>query len=372
MLPRDHRAWIQVDLEALRHNIQVLQRWLGPVNLLAVVKADAYGHGAITVSETALGCGVPWLGVATIEEGVQLRQAGITAPILLMGATNSPDEVKAVAHWHLVPTLCTPRQALTYNETLDQPLGVHLKIDTGMTRLGTPWQSGLNFLRFARHLPRIRVEGLYSHLATTDWSEGITQQQGYFEHVVTQARTAGILPGIVHLANSAGCLLSPKLHYDLVRVGIALYGHAPAAHVDHLPLQPVLALKARITQVQQVPAGIGVSYGHLFTTQRPSTLATVALGYADGLPRPLSGKITVLIHGQEARQVGAITMDQCVIDVTDLQGVHPGDIVTFLGKQGDKTLEVETWCAHLGTISWEILCGFKHRLPRLCVASARR
>ncbi|WP_218080142.1 alanine racemase [Anthocerotibacter panamensis] len=371
MLPKDHRAWVDVNTQALAHNIQCLQAWIGPqVALMAVVKADAYGHGAVAVSETALAHGVKWLGVATIEEGAELRRAGLTCPILLMGATNTPEEVEAVAHWQLQPTICTPRQALTYAQTLTQPLTVHLKIDTGMTRLGTRWEDALEFLRLVHHLPQIQVLGLYSHLATTSFVGGIAQQVERFEAVRIQAQAQGILPPLIHLSNSAGTLLCPSLHYDLVRVGIALYGLSPRPNLNHLPLQPVLAVKARITQVHRVPANTGVSYGHIFITERESTLATVAIGYADGLPRNLSGKIDVLIHGQRVPQVGAITMDQCVIDVTGISGVCEGDVVTFLGQEGEEVLCVETWADLLNTISFEILCGFKHRLPRLVTASA--
>ncbi len=366
MLAPDYRAWVEINPHALAHNIRCLQQWIGTrVALLAVVKADAYGHGAVMVGETALACGVQWLGVATIDEGIQLRRAGLNGPILLMGATNSRDEVQTVAHWQLQPTICTPRQALVYNETLSQPLTAHLKIDTGMTRLGTRWQEALAFVRLVHHLPHIQPLGLYSHLATTTFAQGIAQQVERFEEVVVQARAEKILPPLLHLANSAGTLLCAHLHYDLVRVGLALYGFSPAPHLSHLPLKPVLSLKARVTQVQEVPAATGVSYGYLFTTERPSTLATVAIGYADGLPRNLSGQIEVLVHGQRAPQVGAITMDQCVIDVTDITGVNPGDVVTLLGEQGGHRISAESWAATLNTISYEIICGFKHRLPRL-------
>ncbi|WP_287131136.1 alanine racemase [Candidatus Cyanaurora vandensis] len=368
MLQRDYRAWVEIDPQALTHNIQVLKHWIGPrVHLLAVVKADAYGHGAVSVSETALASGVSWLGVATIEEGMALRRAGIRCPILLMGATNSPEEVQEVVHWHLQPTLCTPRQALTYAETLRAPLPVHLKIDTGMSRLGTRWEAGLDFIRLVHRLPLLQPQGIYSHLATTRFEDGIREQVERFDTVLAQAQTHGMLPPLVHLANSAGTLLSPRLHHNLVRVGVALYGLSPEPHLAHLPLQPVMSVKARITQVQEVPTGTGVSYGQIFVTVRPSTLATVAIGYADGVPRNLSNRIQVLVHGRPVPQVGAITMDQCVLDVTGMAGVQPGDVATFLGPGGGQT--AEAWAEALGTISYEILCGFKHRLPRLVLAS---
>jgi alanine racemase len=367
MLPRDHRAWVEVDAAALTHNIQCFQNLLGPgTQLLAVVKADAYGHGAVAVSDIATACGVTWLGVATIEEGAELRRHGLQNPILLMGATNTPDEVKAVAHWQLHPTICTPKQALLYDEVLTKPLAVHLKIDTGMTRLGTPWTAAVDFLRLAHHLPQIQVQALYSHLATTQFAAGVTEQQTRFESVIATARQEGILPPLLHLANTAGTLLASQLHYGLVRVGIGLYGYAPDPALAHLPLRPVLAVRARITQLQDVPAGTGISYGHHFITQRPSTIATVSIGYADGLPRNLSNRIEVLVHHQAVPQVGAVTMDQCMIDVTGVPQAQVGDVVTFLGG----AFTAETWAEILGTISFEVLCGFKHRLPRLVKTTA--
>jgi alanine racemase len=368
VLPPTHRAWVSVDLEAIAHNIRQLVHYLGPhVALMAVVKADAYGHGAVAVSEVALAHGAKWLAVATIEEGIQLREASIRAPILLMGATNTPEEVEAVTYWKLQPTLCTPKQALTYSENLTRPYAVHLKVDTGMSRLGTSWQEAVPFVEWVRSLSHLEISSIYSHLATADEPDSafLAIQKQRFDHVLAalQLETESGQRPSLHLANSAGTLADRQYHYDLVRVGLALYGLAPADHLRLvLNLKPALLIQARITQVKTVIAGTGVSYGQTYHAAQDTRLATVALGYADGLPRNLSGKIEVEVLGERVPQVGTITMDQCLIDVSAVPQVQEGEVVTFLGKSAPSAYD---WADLLSTIPYEILCGFKHRLPRV-------
>jgi alanine racemase len=363
------RAWVEVDLDAVRHNVGQLRHRLGPERrLMAVVKADAYGHGAIPVSRAALQAGATCLGVATLEEGVQLREAGIEAPIVVLGASVLPADLASLVRYAIEPTLCTPRQVLTCAEHLDRPHPVHLKIDTGMGRLGAPWQEAVAFVRLAYSQPNLTVASLYSHLATADepGSRALVQQHQRFERLLTSLRALGIAPACVHLANSAATLGDRRLHYDMVRTGLALYGLVPGERFRGvLDLKPAMQVRARITQVRTVAAGTGVSYGHLWRTSRPSRLATVAIGYADGVPRTLSGRIGVLVGGVRVPQVGAITMDQLILDVTALDGVEEGQIVTLLGRDGERSIDIEEWAARLGTISYEIFCGFKHRLPRV-------
>jgi alanine racemase len=368
VLPPTHRAWVSVDLEAIAHNICQMVHYLGPqVALMAVVKADAYGHGAVAVSEVALAHGAKWLAVATIEEGIQLREAGIKAPILLMGATNTPEEVGAVTYWKLQPTLCTPKQALTYSENLTKPYAVHLKVDTGMSRLGTSWQEAVPFVEWVKSLPYLEIASIYSHLATADEQDSafLAIQKQRFDQVLAALpleTQSGPRP-FLHLANSAGTLAHPQYHYDLVRVGLALYGLAPSEHLKSvLNLKPALLIQARITQVKTVTAGTGVSYGQTYHAVQDTRLATVALGYADGLPRNLSGKIEVEVLGKRVPQVGTITMDQCLIDISAVPQVQEGEVVTFLGKSAPSAYD---WADLLSTIPYEILCGFKHRLPRV-------
>ena len=368
------RAWVEIDLAALTHNVKQLKNLLSPhTELMAVVKADAYGHGAVAVSQTALQAGASWLGVATIPEGIELREAGIEAPILLLGATNTAQQVKALAHWHLQPTICTAKQALIFSEvlaTLNQSLPVHAKLDTGMSRLGTPWEEATEFVQLVKRLPNLKLASIYSHLATADSPDPavMREQHQRFKRAIEQIKIAGINPPSLHLANSAAALAQADLHYDLVRVGLATYGLYPAPHLQSRSnLKPAMQVKARVTQVKTIQAGTGVSYGYQFIAQRPTKIAVIGIGYADGIPRNLSNKMQVLVRGQFVPQVGAVTMDQLMLDVTDIPDLEVGEVVTLLGKNGENQITADDWAVTLGTISWEILCGFKHRLPRVAV-----
>lgn len=367
------RAWVEIDLEALEHNVGQLTRHVnGDAKLMAVVKADAYGHGAVTVALCALGAGARWLGVATVPEGVELREANIKAPILIMGAVSSAEEVEAIARWNLQPTLVSPKQALVFSEALSKQrstsLPVHLKIDTGMSRLGYRWQEAADFAEFVQGLPNLEIQSVYSHLATADEPDTTTlrQQHQRYEAALSQINQQGLSPKMRHLANSAATLLDTNLHYDMVRVGLALYGLYPAPHLrSALSLRPVMQVKARVTHVKDIPPGTGVSYGHTFVAQTPMQIAVVGIGYADGVPRSLSNQMSVLVNGQSVRQIGNITMDQLMIDVTHVPDLREGDVVTLLGRDAEHTITADDWASLTDTISWEILCGFKHRLPRI-------
>ncbi|MBE9155390.1 alanine racemase [Nodosilinea sp. LEGE 06152] len=370
------RAWVEINLAALRHNVRQLRGILpAATQLMAVVKADAYGHGAVTVAQTALQAGAAWLGVATVPEGIELRAAGIQAPILVMGAVNSPEEMQAIAHWRLQPTLVNPKQALVFSDTLSglaaaRPVGVHLKIDTGMARLGFPWADAVDFVRFVRQLPHLKIDSLYSHLATADSPDPtiMAQQHQRFRSALGQLQQQQLLPPRLHLANTAATLADPALHYDLVRVGLGLYGLYPAHHLQaQVNLQSVMQVKARITHLKDVSAGTGISYGHQYLCDRPIRLAVVGIGYADGVPRVLSNRLQVMVKGRLAQQIGAITMDQLMLDVSHVPDLQEGDVVTLLGCDGSHAIGPDDWATMAGTISWEILCGFKHRLPRIAV-----
>nr|WP_035799970.1 alanine racemase [Crocosphaera chwakensis] len=366
------RAWVEIDLSALSHNVRQIKQLLSPKTaLMAVVKADAYGHGAIAVAQTALQAGASALAVATLGEGIELREAGITAPILILGAINTPEEIAAIAHWNLEPTLCYPEQAMVVSQTLSQcekVLPVHLKLDTGMSRLGIPWHQGTEFVTLVKQLPYLNLRSVYSHLATADDPDPshMYLQHKRFKSAIANLKTQGIGPPRLHFANSAATLIAPQLHYDLVRVGLGLYGLYPAPHLRSIvPLKPVLQVKAKITQIKSIPTNTGVSYGYQFVSDRPMKIAVVGIGYADGVPRNLSNRLQVLIQGQRVRQIGAITMDQLMLDVSHLRQVKVGDVVTLIGQDGDYEITADHWARMLGTISWEILCGFKHRLPRI-------
>ena len=370
------RAWVEIDLEALCHNVRQFRGWLGNrAQLMAVVKADAYGHGAVMVAQAALKAGASWLGVATVPEGIELRTAGIQAPILVMGAVNSAEEMQAIAHWRLQPTLVMPKQALIFSDTLSRlasarPVEVHLKLDTGMSRLGFPAAEAVDFVRFVRQLPHLKISSLYSHLATADSPDPtiMVQQQRRFMAAIAQLQEHHLQPPRLHLANTAATLADPALHYDMVRVGLGLYGLYPAPHLQSvLDLKPVMQVKARVTHLKNLPTGTGVSYGHSYVTDRPIRMAVVGIGYADGVPRILSNRAKVIIKGQMAPQIGTITMDQLMVDVTHIPNLQEGDVVTLLGHDGSHRITPDDWATLTHSISWEILCGFKHRLPRIAI-----
>ncbi|CAD5914569.1 alanine racemase [Planktothrix agardhii] len=371
------RAWVEVDLGAIAENIRQLKGLLSPqTKLMAVVKADAYGHGAVSVAKTVCQAGAEWLAVATLPEGIELREAGIKQPILLLGAIHTAEEVQAIAHWQLQPTLCTPQQALLFSETLnklDQSLAVQIKIDTGMSRLGTPWQQGLEFFKLVQRLPNLELAGIYSHFATADSPDlTVMRQQHYrYENVINEIRDhwqsdADPQFPLLHIANSAATLADRNLHYDMVRIGLSVYGLYPATHLTSVvTLKPAMQIKARVTQVKTIEAGTGVSYGYQFIAKKQTKIAVIGIGYADGIPRNLSNKIKVLIRGQLVSQIGTITMDQIMLDVSEIPDLQVGEVVTLLGEDGEYSISADDWANTIGTISYEILCGFKHRLPRV-------
>jgi len=373
---KSQRAWVEINLAALSNNIAQIRKLLeAKTQFMAVVKADAYGHGAVSVAQTALKAGASWFGVATVPEGIQLREAGIEAPILILGATYTSEQVQAIARWKLEATLCDAKQALIFSDILetinfDSTLRVHLKLDTGMSRLGTHWQDCSEFIQLVARLPYLTIKSVYSHLATADSPDRAVMdlQHQRFESAIAIIKAIGIEVPCLHLANSAGTLSDKSLHYDMVRVGLAIYGFYPSPHLrSTVNLQPVLQVKARVTHVKTIEKGAGVSYGHTFVAAKQMRLAVVGIGYADGIPRNLSNKMQVLIRGVKVPQIGTITMDQIMIDISSIPDVQEGEIVTILGSEGKEQITAEDWATQLKTISWEILCSFKHRLPRVNV-----
>ena len=365
------RAWVEVSPSAIEANARALLAHLaGGTTLMAVVKADGYGHGAETVARAALRGGATSLGVATLEEGISLRRAGIDAPVLLLGNLIEAEDLRCCLHWRLMPTLSSLREAQICGALANgsgRRFQVQLKLDTGMTRLGCDWKEGPAIAEAIQGLPELELCGLYSHLACADERNDAftSQQHSRFQDVLEQLPDRGRFL-CRHLANSAGTMRDPALHHDLVRVGLALYGHAPADHLDGLlPLQPALSVRARVTLIRQVPAGVGVSYGQRFVSDRPCRLAVVSIGYADGVMRSLSGRIHALHNGRMLPQVGAITMDQLMLDATAVPDLERGSIVTLLGCDGNAKISPHHWSERCDSIPWEILCGFKRRLPRL-------
>jgi alanine racemase len=368
------RAWVEIDLAALAHNVRQIRGLLAPqTKIMAIIKADAYGHGAIDIAHTLIAAGVEWLAVATVTEGIELRTAGVNAPILILGAANSDVQVQAIVQWDLQPTICTLDQAILISKTIAQfqprsPMSVQIKLDTGMSRLGANWQEAVTFFGEVAGLPYLAIGGLYSHLATADEPDPtvLEMQLDRFQQATAAIRAAGHQLPMLHLANSAGILVSDRLHYQLVRPGLILYGLCPAPHLQSkIDLQPVLSVKARISQIKDITAGTGVSYGYRFIADRDLRLAVVDIGYADGVPRRLSNRMQVAIRGQLVPQIGSITMDRIMLDISQIPDLQVGEVATILGQDGDVNITADDWANELGTISWEILCGFKGRLPRV-------
>ncbi|MEL6927435.1 MAG: alanine racemase [Cyanobacteria bacterium J06600_6] len=368
------RAWVEIDLDALIHNVRTLKAWLNDDSkLMAVVKADAYGHGAVTVAKVALANGADSLAVATLQESVELRRSGIDAPILVLGVINTVEDIQAAYEWGVEPTIIGLEQALIFGSTLKRlgkSLRVHLKLDTGMSRLGTNWQDAVPFVAGVQSQSHLQIASIYSHFATADESDRTVMelQQRRFSRAIASLSAAGLKPPQVHLANSAATLNNRSSHYDLVRVGLALYGLYPAPHLEGiLNLKPVLQVKAKITQVKLIPPGEGISYGRQYITDAETKIAVVGIGYADGVPRSLSNQLQAIVNGQKVAQVGAITMDQLMLRIDHRDQVKAGDIVTLIGRQNGQEITADNWADRLKTISWEILCGFKHRLPRIFI-----
>jgi alanine racemase len=364
-----------VDLDAISHNTGRLREVVTPARLCAVVKADAYGHGAPEVAGAALAAGASWLAVAMIEEGVKLRQAGLEAPVLVL-CEPVPHAMGLCAEWRLSPAVYTPEgvaaaetAAMSHHTTLP----VHLKVDTGMHRLGAAPEQAVPLARAVASAPHLRFEGLWTHLAMAEQlDDGFTTEQlARFETVRASLQAAGLVPDLVHSANSAAAIAHPAARYDLVRCGIALYGYPPGPavagtlHDLGVELRPALSLKARVSSCRVLPAGERVSYGRIRPLPRESLVATVPLGYADGVPRRLSTGAEVLIGGKRRPLAGTITMDQLMVDCGEDSGVEVGDEVVLLGSQGPERIGADEWAAALGTISYEVLCDIGPRVPRL-------
>ncbi len=371
------RAWIEVFPEAIKANTKAIRNFISANCLLmAVVKADGYGHGSVTVAESAIAGGADNLGVATLQEAIDLRKAGIDCPILVLGNLFNSADINIALQSDLMITLSGSEEAYLCQalaQEQNKNCNVHIKIDTGMTRLGCATSVALNLVELVDNLPNLCLKGIYSHLALADcehnlYADSVTiTQKERFEGLLSDLKYRQ-KPLCRHIANSAATLKDSALHFDMVRVGLALYGYSPFLKLKNsFSLQPALAVRARVTLIRDVPADTGVSYGHTFKTKQKSRLGVVGIGYADGISRALSGKISVLIKGHFYPQVGSITMDQLVIDLTEKPDVQVGSIVTLLGADGKSAISPYQWSEVTGSIPWEILCGFKYRLPRVVI-----
>lgn len=370
-----------IDLDAISINVRELKQVTSPgARFMAVVKANAYGHGAVEVARQALDSGADWLGVARIHEAVALRTAGINGKILVMNYT--PPEFASLALEHdLVLTVFDLDTATAISDTAvaaGNQIVAHLKTDTGMGRLGLrptgEKQTGLDPERIKwavriANLPGLDLEGIFTHFAAADSRDTAYTEKQFvlFCDYIDALKKTGLEFRVRHAANSAAIVAQPQTHLDMVRAGIALYGLSPSAEVnlDHLATQPAMSLKARLVHVKKVPAGFCVSYGMTYRAPAPTTIATVPLGYADGYSRMLSSLGTMLVRGQRAPIAGRVCMDLTMLDVGHIEGVRTGDEVVALGRQGDEIISADEIAGVLGTINYEIVSSITARVPRI-------
>lgn len=374
------RAWVDIDLEAVAHNVRTMRSLARadperPARLCAVVKANAYGHGAEPVARTALAAGADWLAVAQMDEAVALRAAGITAPLLLLSEPRV-DELGAVCDLDVRVTVYTPavvNQLITLvgRRKPQEAVAVHLKVDTGMHRVGAAPGEAVALAKAISDAPELELEGVCTHCPVADEPDNpfTAKQMAHFDAVVQEIELAGIPVPLRHAANSAATMVVPASRYDLVRCGIAIYGIPPAPVLDgQADLRPVLRLCSEVSFVKEVAGGEGISYGHRHRATRDSVIATVPIGYADGVFRSLPTAGTeVLIGGRRRPMIGVVTMDQLMVDCGPPEAeapVRPGDPVVLLGRQGDETITPDEWAARLGTIAYEVVCAVGPRVER--------
>lgn len=380
--PDTRWAWVEIDLSAVRHNTEAFRACLEPgVRMMCVVKADAYGHGAARCAKVMRAAGADEFAVATVEEGVELRESGIEEPILMLSEP-PVQSVGLLLEHDIMPSVYTEEFALAYGEravSMGKVGRYHLAVDTGMTRIGVNWRDVVEFRRSIDFHRGLACAGTFTHFATADvpgdWDYAMQRKR--FDEAVRALRDAGLETGLVHCDNTPGTVLHPEVHYDMSRVGIGLYGLHPAdATRSKIDLEPVMSVRGRITRVVRPDVGMPVGYGATYRVPKPSVqIATVPIGYADGLSRTLSNRMEVLVRGERARQVGRICMDQFMfaVDVNGIRAYRPtspvsyGDVVTVIGSDGDDQITADDMAELRGTINYEVTCNFGMRLEKVYV-----
>ncbi len=372
-----HLCWAEIDLGAVAHNVRTIHSTLSPnVELLAVVKANAYGLGAVPISRTVLSAGATRLGVANLDEAAELRQAGIEAPILVLGYIPN-SEAERVLDLRVVPTVASAGLAHALDRLCRRrqtQIPVHIKVDSGMGRFGLLPGEVEPLLRSLGTSSNLRFEGIYSHFATADSPDKSTahQQLQRFTALLDALRASGFEFPCVHMANSAATLALPQAHFDMVRCGLALLGHYPGESCNQrAPLRPALTLKSRIARVRKLPAGSGVGYGHVFTTTRPTDIALAPIGYAEGVRRAVTGRGRVLIRGRRAPLVGRVSMGYVTVNANGI-GAEVDDEVVLIGLQGSEEISAEEVAVWSDTIVYEVFTGLSERLPRIYLGSESR
>lgn len=365
-------VWVEVDLEAIYRNFTEVRKLIRPgTQIMAVIKANAYGHGAVEVANKLCQAGATCFGVATQQEALELRQSGIRLPILILGFTPLEDAELTVEHG-ITQTIFSFSQGEALSRAavkLGRKAAVHIKIDTGMGRIGMPpHEETMKVIAQLMKLPGLEVEGIFTHLAQADAPDksSALQQTLQFSNFVQQLEANGISIPLKHVANSAATIELPQTHLNLVRPGIMLYGLSPSAAIKQgqLNLRPALTWKTKIVHLKEVPQGTSISYGGTYITNKTAKIATLPLGYADGLMRVLSNRGEVLVKGYRAPIVGRVCMDQTMIDVTGIPQVAVGDLVTIIGKQGQEEITADELAEKAGTINYEVVCSISSRVLR--------
>jgi alanine racemase len=365
-------TWVEISPAAFASNIRRLKSFIGPtVQLLAVLKADAYGHGAVSLAPVAIENGASMIGVSSLEEAVQLRDAGLKAPLLILGGIYPLENFEVALRYNVTPTVAS-LDAARFLDKIERKMGanipLHLKVDTGMGRIGVSPEAAKKVLNWLFEHPNLTLAGVYSHFSSADSDPAFTKHQlKLFEDLKDHARRLGFKDTLFHIANSAGLLQFRESHHEMVRPGIALYG-APAKKGPNGPqVSPVLSWQTRVIFLKKVSKGTPISYGRTFVTKKVSEIATLPVGYADGVPRSLSNKGFVLVKGKKKPILGRVTMDHIMVDVTGLH-IKIGDPVILIGNQGKEQLTADDWAKWAGTISYEIFCGISKRVPRVVTA----
>ena len=359
--------WAEIDLDSLIHNVRVIRQHLqAGTQFMAVVKRNAYGHGMVPVARAAVAAGADYLGVHSLEEGIELREANLNHPILVMGYFPPKEAYEAISK-HLISTVVEPELAIALDKAahdIDTIAQVHVKVDTGIHRYGATVEEATKLLHFLSYLRHLRVTGLYTHFSSADEPQKrLTEVQ-----LEKFLRFAAAFPQVnfLHAANSAATLRFPKTHLNLVRTGLAMYGLYPFRKIEtDVQLRPVLSVKARVIRLHQLKPGDGVSYGLSWVSEKDALVALVYLGYGDGLSRLLSNRGEFIIHGQRVPIRGNICMDQCIVEVTTVPRVKVSDEVVFIGRQGTEEITVDEVAGWMGTISYEVVSGISARLPRI-------
>lgn len=373
------RTQAEIHLENLRYNVQSMKKRLGDnTPIMGVIKADGYGHGAVPLAKVLMEEGVAAFGVATVEEGIELRQAGCTVPILMLGYTHSSED-KALLEYDIMAAMFQYERAVQlsdYAQSIGKKAKVHIKLDTSMNRIGLkPTEESVQIVKKISCLPGIEINGIFSHFAKADEEEKAPARAALekYKWFIAKLEQEGIFIPVKHISNSAACMEFDDTHFDMVRMGIVTYGLYPSEEVqkENLPLKPLLEWKSHVVFIKEVPPGEGVGYGGTFVTERPTKIGTIPVGYADGYPRQLSNKGRVLVKGQSAPIIGRVCMDQFMIDLTDLHDVEEGDEVTLIGYDGEEHIPVEELSELSGRFNYEFVCDISKRVPRVYVDSCK-